>query len=44
MRLFAAMLADEPRIRMPEPLEELSTKRLLDHDLARRPRADELAR
>lgn len=29
MRLFAAMLADEPRIRMPEPLEELSTKRLL---------------
>lgn len=29
MRLFAVMLADEPRIRMPEPLEELSTKRLL---------------
>jgi predicted unusual protein kinase regulating ubiquinone biosynthesis (AarF/ABC1/UbiB family) len=29
MRLFAAMLADEPRIATPEPLEELSTKRLL---------------
>jgi len=29
MRLFARMLADEPRIRTPEPLEELSTKRLL---------------
>jgi len=29
MRLFALMLADEPRIRTPEPLEELSTKRLL---------------
>jgi predicted unusual protein kinase regulating ubiquinone biosynthesis (AarF/ABC1/UbiB family) len=29
MRLFALMLADEPRIKMPEPLEELSTKRLL---------------
>ena len=29
MRLFAAMLASEPRIRTPEPLEELSTKRLL---------------
>ena len=29
MRLFAAMLADEPRIRTPEPLEALSTKRLL---------------
>lgn len=29
MRLFALMLADEPRIRTPEPLEELSSKRLL---------------
>lgn len=29
MRLFAAMLAGEPRIRTPEPLQELSTKRLL---------------
>ena len=29
MRLFARMLADESRIRTPEPLEELSTKRLL---------------
>lgn len=29
MRLFALMLADEPRIRTPEPLEELSTRRLL---------------
>ena len=29
MRLFAAMLADDPRIKTPEPLEELSTKRLL---------------
>jgi predicted unusual protein kinase regulating ubiquinone biosynthesis (AarF/ABC1/UbiB family) len=29
MRLFALMLAGEPRIRTPEPLEELSTKRLL---------------
>ena len=29
IRLFAAMLAPEPRIRTPEPLEELSTKRLL---------------
>lgn len=29
MRLFSLMLADDPRIKMPEPLEELSTKRLL---------------
>ncbi len=29
MRLFALILADEPRVRVPEPLEELSTKRLL---------------
>jgi predicted unusual protein kinase regulating ubiquinone biosynthesis (AarF/ABC1/UbiB family) len=29
MRLFALMLADDPRIQTPEPLEELSTKRLL---------------
>jgi predicted unusual protein kinase regulating ubiquinone biosynthesis (AarF/ABC1/UbiB family) len=29
IRLFAAMLGDDPRIRMPEPLEELSTRRLL---------------
>lgn len=29
MRLFALMLADEPRIKTPEPLEELSTRRLL---------------
>jgi predicted unusual protein kinase regulating ubiquinone biosynthesis (AarF/ABC1/UbiB family) len=29
MRLFAAMLAHEPRIQTPEPLEALSTKRLL---------------
>jgi predicted unusual protein kinase regulating ubiquinone biosynthesis (AarF/ABC1/UbiB family) len=29
MRLFAAMLADERAIRTPEPLEELSSKRLL---------------
>lgn len=29
MRLFALMLADEPRIAVPEPLEERSTKRLL---------------
>jgi predicted unusual protein kinase regulating ubiquinone biosynthesis (AarF/ABC1/UbiB family) len=29
MRLFAAMLADEPQIKTPEPLAELSTKRLL---------------
>lgn len=29
MRLFALMLADEPRIQTPEPLEELSAKRLL---------------
>ena len=29
MRLFALMLADEPRIKTPEPLEDLSTKRLL---------------
>ncbi len=29
MRLFAAMLADEAAIRVPDPLEELSTKRLL---------------
>jgi predicted unusual protein kinase regulating ubiquinone biosynthesis (AarF/ABC1/UbiB family) len=29
MRLFALMLADDPRIKMPEPLEDLSTKRLL---------------
>jgi predicted unusual protein kinase regulating ubiquinone biosynthesis (AarF/ABC1/UbiB family) len=28
MRLFALMLADEPRIRTPEPLEDLSTRRL----------------
>jgi len=29
MRLFALMLANEPAINTPEPLEELSTKRLL---------------
>ncbi|MGE0596584.1 MAG: ABC1 kinase family protein [Hyphomonadaceae bacterium] len=29
MRLFALMLADGPDIRTPEPLEDLSTKRLL---------------
>jgi len=29
MRLFAQILADEPRIKTPEPLEELSSKRLL---------------
>jgi predicted unusual protein kinase regulating ubiquinone biosynthesis (AarF/ABC1/UbiB family) len=29
MRLFAHMLGDEPRINTPEPLEHLSTKRLL---------------
>ncbi|WP_395644956.1 ABC1 kinase family protein [Terricaulis sp.] len=29
MRLFALMLADEPAIRTPEPVEELSTRRLL---------------
>ena len=29
MRLFALMLTGEPRIRTPEPLEDLSTKRLL---------------
>jgi predicted unusual protein kinase regulating ubiquinone biosynthesis (AarF/ABC1/UbiB family) len=29
MRLFALMLADEPRIKTPEPLDDLSTKRLL---------------
>jgi predicted unusual protein kinase regulating ubiquinone biosynthesis (AarF/ABC1/UbiB family) len=29
MRLFALMLGDEPRIKMPEPLAELSSKRLL---------------
>ena len=29
MLLFADMLADEPRIKTPEPLPELSTKRLL---------------
>jgi len=29
MRLFALMLADQPNINTPEPLEELSTKRLL---------------
>ncbi|PZO54796.1 MAG: ABC transporter ATP-binding protein [Alphaproteobacteria bacterium] len=29
MRLFALMLANEPTINTPEPLEELSTKRLL---------------
>ena len=29
MRLFALMLGDDPRIRTPEPLENLSTKRLL---------------
>ncbi|MGD9979283.1 MAG: ABC1 kinase family protein [Hyphomonadaceae bacterium] len=29
MHLFAAMLADDPRIGTPEPLEELSSKRLL---------------
>jgi len=29
MRLFALMLADEPRIKTPEPLDEVSTKRLL---------------
>ncbi len=29
MRLFAHMLADEPRINTPAPLEDLSTKRLL---------------
>ncbi|MBX9745817.1 MAG: AarF/ABC1/UbiB kinase family protein [Hyphomonadaceae bacterium] len=29
MRLFALMLADEPRIRTPEPIDALSTKRLL---------------
>lgn len=29
MRLFAHMLENEPRINTPEPLEELSTKRLL---------------
>lgn len=29
MRLFAAMLADQPRINTPEPLEELSSRRLL---------------
>src|SRR5690349_5995518 len=29
MRLFALMLEGEPRIKTPEPLEELSTKRLL---------------
>ncbi|MEQ1492250.1 MAG: AarF/ABC1/UbiB kinase family protein [Terricaulis sp.] len=29
MRLFALMLADEPRINTPVPLEELSSKRLL---------------
>jgi predicted unusual protein kinase regulating ubiquinone biosynthesis (AarF/ABC1/UbiB family) len=29
MRLFALMLKGEKRIRMPEPLEELSTRRLL---------------
>ncbi|MEZ5995233.1 MAG: AarF/ABC1/UbiB kinase family protein [Hyphomonadaceae bacterium] len=29
MRLFAALLADEPRIAVPEPVEALSTRRLL---------------
>lgn len=29
MRLFALMLADEPRIQTPEPLEDLSARRLL---------------
>jgi predicted unusual protein kinase regulating ubiquinone biosynthesis (AarF/ABC1/UbiB family) len=29
MRLFALMLAGEPRIKTPEPLEDLSTRRLL---------------
>jgi predicted unusual protein kinase regulating ubiquinone biosynthesis (AarF/ABC1/UbiB family) len=29
MRLFALMLAHDPRIKTPEPLDELSTKRLL---------------
>jgi predicted unusual protein kinase regulating ubiquinone biosynthesis (AarF/ABC1/UbiB family) len=29
MRLFALMLADDPRINTPEPIEALSTKRLL---------------
>jgi predicted unusual protein kinase regulating ubiquinone biosynthesis (AarF/ABC1/UbiB family) len=29
MRLFARMLANEPRIKTPEPVAELSTKRLL---------------
>lgn len=29
MRLFADIFADEPRIKTPEPLEELSSKRLL---------------
>lgn len=29
MRLFALMLADEPRIKTPEPVEALSSKRLL---------------
>lgn len=29
MRLFADMLSGEPRIKTPEPLEDLSTKRLL---------------
>jgi predicted unusual protein kinase regulating ubiquinone biosynthesis (AarF/ABC1/UbiB family) len=29
MRLFALMLADEPRVKTPEPLDDLSTKRLL---------------
>jgi predicted unusual protein kinase regulating ubiquinone biosynthesis (AarF/ABC1/UbiB family) len=29
MRLFALMLADQPNIKTPEPLEDLSTKRLL---------------
>ncbi|MBN8607362.1 MAG: AarF/ABC1/UbiB kinase family protein [Caulobacterales bacterium] len=29
MRLFASLFADDPRIKTPEPIEELSTKRLL---------------
>ena len=36
MRLYGEILADEPGVAVPRPIAELSTRRLLDDDLARR--------
>ena len=39
LRLYGEILKDEPGVAVPRPIAELSTRRLLDDDLARR-RAD----